>query len=71
LFSLISFLGVNPTIASGITLVAWVIAFLPVALIGLIELIRGGWSLTSLARESEREAASALAQPLPALGKHR
>ncbi|MBZ5535329.1 MAG: flippase-like domain-containing protein [Acidobacteriia bacterium] len=71
LFSLVSFLGVNPTVASGITLVAWVIAFLPVALIGLIELLRGGWSLTSLAREAEKEAASALAQPLPALGKHR
>jgi uncharacterized protein (TIRG00374 family) len=70
LFALVSFLGVNPNVATGITLVAWVIAFLPVAVIGLIELIRGGWSLGSLARESEKEAASALAEPAPVLEKH-
>ncbi|MBZ5553968.1 MAG: flippase-like domain-containing protein [Acidobacteriia bacterium] len=69
LFTLVSFLGVDPNVASGITLVAWVIAFLPVALIGLLELIRGGWSLTSLAREAEKEAASALAGPEPAFKK--
>jgi glycosyltransferase 2 family protein len=70
LFALVSFLGVNPNVASGITLVSWVIAFLPVAMVGLIELIRGGWSLGSLAREAEKEAASVLARPATVLKKH-
>jgi uncharacterized protein (TIRG00374 family) len=67
LFPLVNFMGVRPTVASGITLVSWVVVFFPVTVIGLVELFRGGWSLTSLSREAEREAATVLTKPAPAL----
>jgi uncharacterized protein (TIRG00374 family) len=65
LYALVSFLGVSPTMASGITLVAWVIAFLPVVLIGLADLLHGGWSLRSLTTEAKKEVATALAETSP------
>lgn len=62
LFALVTFLGVNPTTASGITLAAWVIAFFPVVGIGLVFLFKGGWSLRSLRNEAEREVEAALTE---------
>ncbi len=59
-YALVSFLGVTPTIASGITLIAWVVAFFPVVGIGLIDLLRGGMSLRSLSTAAEQEEAAAM-----------
>lgn len=63
LYALVGFLGVNPTVGSGITLVAWTIAFFPVVGIGIYELVRSGWSLRSLRMAAEKEVATALAGP--------
>ncbi len=59
LYALVSFLGIKADVASGITLVAWVLAFIPVVGIGFFELLRGGMSLRSLTSDAEKEVATA------------
>ena len=68
LYALVGFLGIEPAIASGITLVSWVLAFFPVVIIGLVDLFRGGWSLRALTREAEKEAAAVITAASPTKG---
>lgn len=65
LYALVSLLGVDATVASGITLVSWVISFFPVVGIGLVDLLRGGMSLRSLTSAAEREVETALTDSPP------
>jgi uncharacterized protein (TIRG00374 family) len=69
LFGLVSFLGVNPTVASGATLIGWTIAFFPVVAIGLVDLLRGGMSLRALKHEAEEEMKISMVEQQQAAGK--